>query len=260
MNTATSQPTFQQKSLIQQGYTTFTNSELKQLEWGLRFTPAACSSLTLIGLVFQLPYLLMAVGVLGFWAFFAPAGHPMDMLYNNVVRPFFGAVRLPPNPLQRRLACLSAGMMNLCAAGLFMAGLVTAALIVGGALLVLQAIVIFTHFCVLSWMYEGVLRMAGRWINPIGPDEARTIMASGGQVIDVREPNEFAAGHLGGAIHIPLGELEKNLEVIRPKVSLLYCAGGIRSQAGVEKLQKLGLTEVYNLGSLSRARKILSTS
>ena len=62
---------------------------------------------------------------------------------------------------------------------------------------------------------------------------------------------------LGGAIPIPLGELEKNLEVIRSKASLLYCAGGIRSQAGVEKLQKLGLTAVYNLGSLSRARKIL---
>lgn len=41
-----SQPSmsFQQRSLFQQGYQRFTPAELKQLEWGLRFMPAACST------------------------------------------------------------------------------------------------------------------------------------------------------------------------------------------------------------------------
>ena len=64
---------FQQKSLFQQGYQHYSAQELKQLEWGLRFTPAVCSSITAYGLYAQQPWILFLVGLLGMWAFFFPA-------------------------------------------------------------------------------------------------------------------------------------------------------------------------------------------
>ncbi|CAN0602708.1 unnamed protein product, partial [Ectocarpus sp. 12 AP-2014] len=140
--TAPTELSFQQRSLFQQGYQSYSAAELKQLDWGLRFTPSACSALTLVGLILELPWLLFAVSFLGIWAFFAPAAHPMDLIYNHGVRHLFGAVALPPNPLQRRLACLAAGVMNAGAAFLFLGGMPTAAWIVGGILLVLHVIVI----------------------------------------------------------------------------------------------------------------------
>jgi len=70
---------FQQRSLFQQGYQSYTTEELKQLEWGLRFTPSACTSLTILALIMQWPLLAFVVSGLGIWAFFFPAAHPMDL-------------------------------------------------------------------------------------------------------------------------------------------------------------------------------------
>ena len=250
---ASSDLSFQQGCLVQQGYGHYTSGELRQLEWGLRFTPAACSLITITGLLFQAPWVLTAVGALGFWAFFAPSRHPMDLIYNHSVRHLFGATKLPPNPLQRRLACLAAGVMNVTAAVLFVAGVPIAAVAVGGLLLVLQAIVISTHFCALSWMYEGVMRMLGRWDLPVPSDEAKRLLADGAQLIDVRGPQEFARGHLEGAINIPLENLPAHAAALESTSSLLYCRTGMRSQVGTKTLQKLGCRQVRNLGSQERA-------
>ena len=69
-------------------------------------------------------------------------------------------------------------------------------------------------------------------------------------VIDVREPAEFKAGNVAGAIHIPRGLLEfklikreKNLN--RP--ILIYCRSGARASFAGEKLTELGYTNVKNM-------------
>lgn len=67
----------------------------------------------------------------------------MDLLYNHGIRHAFAAVKLSENPLQRRLACLSAGLMNIAAGVRFLLGLPVVTIVVGVSLLVLQAIVIF---------------------------------------------------------------------------------------------------------------------
>lgn len=247
-----------QRSLFQQGYQNFSAAELKQLEWGLRFTPAACSTLTAIGLYFQLPYLLLMVGTLGIWAFFFPAAHPMDLIYNHAVRHLFGASALPENPLQRRLACLSAGVMNFMTAGFFLAGWPLAALVTGGLLLILQAIVITTHFCTLSWMYEGVMRLLGKWKMPIQMKEAKTLLDHGAILVDVRSPLEYAEGSIKGAINMPLEELDKNIKTFGEQPVLLFCRSGFRSHIALEKLKSLGIKEnVFNLGAFSRAESIV---
>ncbi len=64
-------------------------------------------------------------------------------------------------------------------------------------------------------------------------------------VIDVREPGEYAAGHIPNAINIPLRTLTENLAQIplnRPVV--LYCSSGYRTAMGVMALQMLGYENV----------------
>jgi rhodanese-related sulfurtransferase len=204
------------------------------------------------------PAVLFAVSLLGIWAFLAPAAHPMDLLYNHGIRHLFGAVALPENPFQRRLACLAAGVMNFAAALLFVLKLPTAALAVGIMLLALQAIVITTHLCVLSWMYEGIMRALGKWHAPVSLEEAETLLGAGARLIDVRSPAELARGAVAGAVNLPAEQIEQHLETLADTPCLLYCQSGTRSQIAVEKLRASGLSNVYDLGSKSRAEALLS--
>lgn len=248
---------FQQKSLFQQGYQEYSPQELKELEWGLRFTPGVCSLITAAALYYQLPYVLFAVAALGIWAFFFPAKHPMDLIYNHGVRHLFKATRLPENPFQRRLACFAAGIMNTLAAILFLTGLPVAAIVVGGMLLFLQAIVIFTHFCTLSWMYEGVMRLLGKWNQPIDIDQARQLLEQGATLIDVRSPNEYAKDSVHGAVNIPLEELHLHAHKIAGKHCVVFCNSGTRSHIAKQKLLKEhGHEAIYNVGQLDRAKQL----
>jgi rhodanese-related sulfurtransferase/putative effector of murein hydrolase LrgA (UPF0299 family) len=250
--------TFQQRSLFQQGYQRYDPQELKQLEWGLRFTPAACSLIAAYGLYTQQPAVLFAVAVLGFWAFFFPAAHPMDLAYNHGIRHLFGAVKLPENPFQRRLACLSAGFMNLAAGILFMLSLPVAAIVVGVTLLILQAIVITTHFCTLSWMYEGAMRLLGQWQLPLAETKAKALIEEGARLVDVRSQNEFAKGSIEGALNLPLEELALHTDEFKQGDCLLFCSSGTRSHIATEKLKALGFQNIYDLGELARARTIVA--
>lgn len=258
MNT-TCELSFQQKSLFQQGYQHYSAQELRQLEWGLRFTPAVCSSITAYGLYSQQPWILFFVGLLGMWAFFFPAGHPMDQLYNRVVRHAFNAIALPENPFQRRLACFAAGVMNTAAAILFLMGLPLAAIVVGVSLLVLQVIVITTHFCTLSWMYEGLMRLLGKWQTPIDMDEARALVEEGALVVDVRSQAEFAEKSIECTVNLPLENLEDNTDKFADQRALVFCNSGTRSHIAVEKLKQRGLHDVFNLGAFQRAEDLMAS-
>ncbi|MDH5545890.1 MAG: DUF4395 family protein [Gammaproteobacteria bacterium] len=247
---------FQQKNLFQQGYQSYTPAELKQIQWGLRFTPAVCTLITIYALFTQSPILLFLVAFLGMWAFFFPAGHPMDLIYNHGVRKLFDAVALPPNPFQRRLACFAAGIMNTTAAVFFLLEMPVAAIVTGGMLVALQLIVIFTHFCTLSWMYEGLMRLLGRWSVPVEPEKAKALLSLDAMLVDVRGPDEFAAEHLYSATNLPLEKLDHCIDALKGKPILVYCASGTRSQIASQKLKQYGV-DVYDLGSLTRAKDVL---
>jgi rhodanese-related sulfurtransferase len=69
--------------------------------------------------------------------------------------------------------------------------------------------------------------------------------------IDCREPNEFNLGHIPGAILIPRGQLEQNIEALvqRDRRIILYCASGNRSALGADTLQQMGYTDVVSLAA-----------
>lgn len=70
-------------------------------------------------------------------------------------------------------------------------------------------------------------------------------------VVDVCEPNEFAAGHVGGAKNLPLGELEAKLAGMVKNKSvplILVCQSGARSGRAVAIAKKLGYEQAQSLG------------
>ena len=70
----------------------------------LRWTPAACTSLVVIGLVVQSPLILGATAAFALLGSILPKAHPLDVIYNAVGARLFRTGPLPPNPAPRRFA------------------------------------------------------------------------------------------------------------------------------------------------------------
>ena|ERR1035441_1976068 len=95
----------------------------------------------------------------------------------------------------------------------------------------------------------------------ISAKEAAVYLKNGALVIDVRTPGEYNSGHLTNAINIPLAEIETVVpQRVKDKrqVLLLHCASGMRSGIAQKKLNSLGYTNAFNLGSYRRAESLLS--
>ena len=68
-------------------------------------------------------------------------------------------------------------------------------------------------------------------------------------LVDCREHNEFALGHIPGALFIPRGVLEQNIErtVPRDRKVIVYCASGNRSALAADVLLQMGYEDVASL-------------
>ena len=89
----------------------------------------------------------------------------------------------------------------------------------------------------------------------ITPEEAKKRMDAGVAVliVDVREPYEFEAGHIPGAINLPLGsliDLAKTHLPDKDALIFLYCRSGARSRSGALQMVKEGYTNLYDLGGI----------
>ena len=76
------------------------------------------------------------------------------------------------------------------------------------------------------------------------------ILKEGAQIIDVRSPGEFAAGHASGSRNIPLDSLDAAISSLNPtRWVVLCCASGTRSAMAERRLRRKGFTQVINAGS-----------
>ena len=69
-------------------------------------------------------------------------------------------------------------------------------------------------------------------------------------LVDVREDNEWANGHILGAVHLGRGIIERDIEKQVPDTGtkmILYCGGGFRSALVAENLQKMGYDNVESM-------------
>ena len=90
----------------------------------------------------------------------------------------------------------------------------------------------------------------------ITPAEAKAIMDSeeGFIILDVRTPEEFAAGHIEGAILIPdyeIGEKAERVLTDKDQLILVYCRSGRRSKNAASELAALGYTNIKEFGGIN---------
>ncbi|MBQ8818036.1 MAG: rhodanese-like domain-containing protein [Clostridia bacterium] len=89
----------------------------------------------------------------------------------------------------------------------------------------------------------------------ITPAEAKALIDSeeGYIILDVRTPEEFAEGHIEGAILIPdheIGEKAENVLTNKDQLILVYCRSGRRSKNAASELAALGYTNIKEFGGI----------
>lgn len=101
-----------------------------------------------------------------------------------------------------------------------------------------------------------VAAVQGR-VTEVSPVEVQEILRTGSaQVFDVREDNEWNAGHVAGAAHLGKGVIERDIERLVPDPAtplVLYCGGGFRSALAADALQQMGYTNVKSMAGGWRA-------
>jgi rhodanese-related sulfurtransferase len=74
-------------------------------------------------------------------------------------------------------------------------------------------------------------------------------------VLDVRRPDEWAAGHLPGAVHIPFWEVERRTGEVPEGEAWVHCASGFRAAIGASLLDRAGRQVVHIDDDWERAAK-----
>jgi rhodanese-related sulfurtransferase len=97
--------------------------------------------------------------------------------------------------------------------------------------------------------FLNIVEEAKKTVNEVTIDQVVERRKSGEHMhfVDVREDDEFRAGHAAGAVHIGKGVIERDIERKIPERDapiVLYCGGGFRSALAAESLQKMGYTHV----------------
>jgi len=98
--------------------------------------------------------------------------------------------------------------------------------------------------------FRDLLAAAKSEIVEVDTSAAADRIQQGWAVLDVREPDEFQEGALAGAVHIPRGHLEAQIEnrlIDKDQPVVVYCAGGVRSAFAARTLQELGYREVVSM-------------
>lgn len=103
----------------------------------------------------------------------------------------------------------------------------------------------------MSKTYADLFSDVRQAVKTISLDDLKKRLESGKApvLVDVREKDEFKAGYIPGAVHVPRGFLEMQAEQKLPDKSaevVVYCAGGTRSAFAAKTLAELGYTNVWS--------------
>jgi rhodanese-related sulfurtransferase len=112
----------------------------------------------------------------------------------------------------------------------------------------------------MSLTVRDLIAAARTRIREVQPDELLELQQFGCPIVDVREPDEFAEGHIPGAVNIPRGLLEFEVDghpavnyhtaealSHRARPVVLYCLSGGRSALAAEALLRLGFVNPMSL-------------
>jgi len=141
------------KRLETQGYVGFSDAELNDFSFGIRFAYYLCGSLVALGLVLSNLTILTVATIIAFFGTLPPY-HPFDYLYNYVIRHLIKKPKMRPRSNQGRFAC---GIATVWLAGtifLFYTGLPVLGYIAGGILVTIATLVSTMDICIPSMIYN----------------------------------------------------------------------------------------------------------
>lgn len=100
--------------------------------------------------------------------------------------------------------------------------------------------------------FEKIVDEARAQIKEIDPQEVKRMLEEEEDftLIDVREADEHAKGIIPGAVKLPRGILERDIQQVttdKNRKIVLYCGGGYRSALAAVNLQKMGYTNVISM-------------
>lgn len=109
------------------------------------------------------------------------------------------------------------------------------------------------------------LLFAGFFILPrlgwISANQAKELLKQDAALVDVRSQGEFRGGSAEGAVNLPVGEIERDIAAkgwSRDRPIIVFCASGARSALAKRQLTAAGYAKVFNLGTVTRARRAVT--
>lgn len=94
------------------------------------------------------------------------------------------------------------------------------------------------------------IRVRQRNFAAVSPQDAIRLMNQGALVLDIRKPEEYAAGHISGAKHMPSDQIltaGESMKKYKEKPLLVYCDSGSLGGSAARNLAEQGFTKAFTL-------------
>lgn len=140
-----------------QGFCDLDDAALKELGPWLRWSPAFCTLIMVIGMALQSSPVLWALAAVAFLGALLPY-HPFDFIYNHAARHLTGTRPFPNQGPQRRFACGIASAWLVITGWAFDAGAVGLGYALGIPLFFVAGLVSVMNFCIPSLIYNTLFR------------------------------------------------------------------------------------------------------
>jgi hypothetical protein len=141
-----------------QGYCNYSDTELSELAFGNRFAYIVCGSLVAFGVATANIPILVAMTIVAFFGIILPY-HPLDYIYNHVLRSMLNKPELPPRSKKLKFTCIVATLWMIAVIYSFYAGFAIAGYVFGGMLVAVAFIVRTTDFCIPSMIYNIIFKV-----------------------------------------------------------------------------------------------------
>ena len=105
-----------------------------------------------------------------------------------------------------------------------------------------------------------LVSLTGALVGCFGPKGGKMKLPDNAVLLDVRQADEFNAGHIKGAVLVPHDTIAEKIGAVVPDKNTpvyVYCRSGRRSAIAVEAMRKLGYTNLTDLGGMDEAKKRL---
>lgn len=108
-----------------------------------------------------------------------------------------------------------------------------------------------------------LIAFAGMLVGCLGSRGGKIKLPDNAVLLDVRQADEFNTGHIDGAVLVPHDTIVEKIDAIvldKSTPVFVYCRSGRRSAIAVKAMEKLGYTNITDLGGMDEAKKSLQNN